>query len=211
MSEIFFRELKISEPKYRLNIGSFNHGKQTGKMMELLENIFLDENPIAVLVYGDTNSTLAGALVAAKLHMKVIHIEAGLRSFNKSMPEEINRIATDHISDFLFVPTQIGIENLKREGITDRVFKTGDIMCDMLDWAKEIVDGELAQTNYYYATIHRPYNTDDSTRLMKIISALSNLDKKVIFSVHPRTRSKLYVLGFEEKNYPNLELIEPVS
>lgn len=169
MSDIFFEELNIPKPDYHLAVGSGNHGKQTGEMMAKIEEIVLKEKPDYVLVYGDTNSTLAGSLVAAKLHIPVIHIEAGLRSFNKLMPEEVNRILTDHISEYLFCPTDTAVENLKNENITKNVINIGDVMYDAVLYNRELAkeksrileDAQLSKGEYLLITIHRAENTDD--------------------------------------------------
>ena len=211
MSDIFFTQLKIREPKYMLNVQSFSHGVQTGKMMIEIEPIIEREKPDAILVYGDTNSTIAGALIAAKLGIKLIHIEAGLRSFNKSMPEEINRIVTDHLSQILFVPSDTAIQNLKNEGISQNVFRVGDVMCDMLLLAQKTISFKKADTEFYYATIHRPYNTDDEVRLINVITTLNKLDKKVKFTVHPRTSSKLKNMNVNLNDFSNIEFLPPVS
>jgi len=172
MSQIFFDELGIKKPDYQLNAGGGNHGEMTGRMMIEIEQIVIKENPDFVLVYGDTNSTLAGALVASKLNIPVVHIEAGLRSYNRNMPEEINRLLTDHVANFLFVPTDSAIENLNKEGITRGVFKTGDVMCDMIRIAKERNIINESQSNFIYVTLHRPYNTDALARLNSILEAI---------------------------------------
>lgn len=213
MSQIFFDELGMSAPKYMLNVGSHSHGVQTGKMMIDLETIVLDEKPDAILVYGDTNSTLAGSLVGSKLHIPIIHIEAGLRSFNKEMPEEINRILTDHVSAMLFVPTQNAVDNLKKEGVTENVYITGDVMKDMVNIVK--AKNILSETNdaeqYYYATIHRPYNTDDKERLEYILKHFNQLSYPVKFPAHPRTRHKMKNFGLSESDYSNVIFCEPFS
>jgi len=211
MSRIFFDELKMSKPQYMLQIGSSGHGIQTGKMMIELEPIILAEKPDAVLVYGDTNSTLAGALVASKLNIPVIHLEAGLRSFNREMPEEINRVLTDHVSNLLLVPTTQAIDNLKKEGITDNVYLTGDVMCDMVLLAKERLNNEKPISPYCYVTIHRPYNTDDKNRLSAVLIALEKLPCKVKFALHPRTAHKMEDFGLRLSNYDNIEFLPPVS
>lgn len=211
MSDIFFSQLGIQQPTYMLEIGSANHGEQTGKMMIAIEPILLEEKPDAVLVYGDTNSTLAGALVAAKLHIPVIHIEAGLRSFNREMPEEVNRVMTDHLSSILFAPSDIAIENLKTEGITKNVFKTGDVMCDMIHLVKENLNTKAFDETYYYATIHRPYNTDEQDRLIKILEAFQSLKYKVKFPAHPRTVAKMKQWGIDKARFNNIEFMRPAS
>lgn len=164
MSNVFFNELGMSQPDYLLKLGGGNHGQQTGSMMIEIEKILVNEAPDIVVVYGDTNSTLAGALVASKLHIPVAHIEAGLRSFNKEMPEEINRVLTDHVSDMLFVPSESSKNNLKKEGITNNVYNVGDIMKDLVLKAVDnswIVEPKTNYKSYYFVTLHRPYNTHE--------------------------------------------------
>ena len=211
MSTIFFDQLGIKPPKYLLQVGSGNHGAQTGKMMEVIEPILLDEKPNAALVYGDTNSTLAGALVASKLNIPVIHLEAGLRSFNRKMPEEINRVLTDHISEILFAPSDKALENLQNEGIKKNVFKTGDVMCDMIHLSKKAISKPAIGNQFYYATIHRPYNTDNKIRLMSVLNSFQSLKHKVKFAIHPRTRKKMQDWGINNSLYSNIEFIDPVS
>lgn len=209
LSDVFFKDMNIPEPKYNLDIGSMSHGAQTGRMLESIEKVLFDENPDILLVYGDTNSTLAGALAASKLHIPVAHIEAGLRSFNRKMPEELNRILTDHISTLLFAPTKIGVDNLLSEGISkEKIFLSGDIMYDAsINYAamaeknpnnilKQI---DKTEKNYILATIHRPENTDSRKRLYAIMEALKFVAKKVpvIMSLHPRTESKLNEYGYD--------------
>jgi UDP-GlcNAc3NAcA epimerase len=217
MSKVFFDELKIPKPDYNLEVGSGNHGHQTGTMLIKLEEIYLKEKPDLVLVYGDTNSTLAGALCASKLLIPVAHVEAGLRSFNMNMPEEQNRILTDHISKFLFVPTASAVENLKNEGITKGVHNVGDVMFDAIlhfkDLAKEkshIIDNFGVKKNeYILTTIHRAENTNDINRLKNIIEALNESGKTVILPMHPRT--KKYINDYGLKFSENIKLIEPVG
>lgn len=212
MSQIFFDELHMSKPAYNLNTGSGNHGVQTGKMMIDLEPIVVAEKPDFVMVYGDTNSTLAGALVASKLHIPVIHIEAGLRSFNKKMPEEINRILTDHVSSILFVPTETGISNLTNEGITSNVYLLGDVMYDMIRICEE--KGILTKDNsfgtYYFSTIHRPYNTDSPQRMKWMLDVFNSLSLPVKFAIHPRTY-KIISEIVDLNSYKNIEFNEPLS
>lgn len=218
MSDVFFEEMEIPRPTYQLNINSLGHGAMTGKMLEQIEAIYLSDRPDIVLVYGDTNSTLAGALAAAKLHIPVVHVEAGLRSFNKKMPEEINRILTDQISDILFCPTDEAIKNLKDEGFSEsktRIIKSGDVMLDAsLYYAKNSYipnSIELARKKkqYVLCTIHRPENTDEPRRLEQIFDALSEIssDVDVILPLHPRTK-KLIDKKFDLKS---LIIIDPVS
>lgn len=211
MSRVFFDELKIDRPGYMLNIGSASHhGAQTAVMLTQVEEILLKEKPDAVLLYGDTNSTIAGSLAASKLQIPVIHIEAGLRSFNREMPEEINRVVTDHLSTLLFSPTAAGVENLKKEGIEKGVYLTGDVMCDALEMMKPFLE-KKSEDPYYFVTIHRPYNTDEKERMEKILSVLNGLDKPVIFPIHPRTKNHLQKWGTAISAYPNIQFIDPVG
>jgi UDP-N-acetylglucosamine 2-epimerase len=212
MSEIFFEELEIPKPQYNLGVGSGNHGEQTGKMLQQIEDVLLKEKPDFVLVYGDTNSTVAGALAAAKLHILIAHVEAGLRSFNRKMPEEINRIATDHISDLLFAPTQNAMKLLEKEGLKERSILSGDIMYDSVLFYKEkalqqIFQNPIDDKEFYLATIHRQENTDDPKRLQAIFNAFSNLDKPVLLPLHPRVRSLLKTIHYSE----NIIITEPVG
>ncbi|MEJ5239535.1 MAG: UDP-N-acetylglucosamine 2-epimerase (non-hydrolyzing) [Limisphaera sp.] len=205
MSRVFFEELGLPQPDVHLGIGSGSHGQQTGRMLAALEPVLLEHRPDWVLVYGDTNSTLAGALAAAKLHLPLAHVEAGLRSFNKRMPEEINRVLTDHCSDLLFCPTQTAVENLAREGITRGVHLVGDVMQEALLEAREIARTRsrilerlgLEPRSYLLVTVHRAENTDDPARLRGIWEALTDLARArpVVFPVHPRTRKALAGLG----------------
>lgn len=218
MSGIFFDGLKIPAPSVNLCVGSGNHGAQTGAMLEKIEQVLLKEKPNWVVVYGDTNSTLAGALAAAKLHIPVAHVEAGLRSFNRRMPEETNRVVTDHLSDLLFCPSDTSIKNLATEGIVKNVHLVGDIMLDILNWAKEeAVTGSsisleklhLKEKGFLLATIHRSENTDDISRLTGILSALNALKQTVVFPVHPRTYKVISEGNFPLE--PHVQLIEPVG
>jgi len=218
MSDVFFDELNIAAPDVKLSINGGGQGQMTGRMLESMEAVLLDHKPDACLVYGDTNSTLAGALAAAKLHIPVIHNEAGLRSFNKAMPEEINRILTDHVSDLLLCPTGTGVENLKAEGITDNVHMVGDIMYDAtLDAIKDIgtsithVQGiDLSTDNLAVCTLHRAENTDDAQQLARLVSYLNQQceEYKVILPLHPRTKK-----AFETHKIDagKITLIEPVG
>jgi UDP-GlcNAc3NAcA epimerase len=212
MSRIFFDELQIPAPDYLFDIGgSKPQGEQTGIMMTEIEKVCSKENPAAILVYGDTNSTLAGAIVAAKMHIPLIHVEAGLRSFNRSMPEEINRIVADEFAHILFCPTQQAIGNLEKEGIVhDKIFLCGDVMCDMLEMIKPKTK-RLIGHPYYFATIHRPYNTDDIGHLKKIITSFNGLDKKVVFAIHPRTVARMNEYGLLPSQFENIDFIPPVG
>ncbi|MGL4730050.1 MAG: non-hydrolyzing UDP-N-acetylglucosamine 2-epimerase [Clostridium sp.] len=217
MSKIFFEELNIPYPKYNLSVGSGGHGFQTGEMMMKLEEIYLKENPDLVLVYGDTNSTLAGALVASKMLIPVVHVEAGLRSFNKKMPEEQNRILTDHLSKLLFTPTETANENLKNEGVVENVYNVGDVMFDAVEHFKELAreksdiikKHQLVANDYILTTIHRAENTNDINRLKNIIEALNESGVNVVLPLHPRTKKYMdnYGLEFNSK----IKVIEPVG
>jgi UDP-GlcNAc3NAcA epimerase len=227
MSDVFFREMEIPDPDVNLCIGSGGHGKMTGAMLERLEEIFVERKPDAVLVYGDTNSTLAGALAASKLHIPVAHVEAGLRSFMMAMPEEQNRILTDRLSTYLFCPTKTAVENLSREGIPDRYPRTptaddkavamvGDIMLDASLYyrtkAKDRMDGFLAKLpkRFYLLTVHRAENTDEPGRLASIVEAINRRDDiEAVFPLHPRTRKTLDRLGLSFG--PHVRIIDPVG
>lgn len=211
MSDIFFRQLNMDRPSYMLEVGSGAHGRQTGVMLEKIEEVLLSEKPDAVLVYGDTNSTLSGALAASKLHIPVIHIEAGLRSFNKSMPEEVNRILTDHISDFLFAPTDTAVANLLHEGIEKSVYKTGDVMYDTVLLAKKVIGSDVHIQEQVLVTLHRPYNTDNLERLTTILTILNGLKYAIIFPIHPRTKNILKSANIDISIFNNINFIDPVS
>jgi UDP-GlcNAc3NAcA epimerase len=237
MSKVFFEEMEIPKPAYHLGIGSLSHGRQTGRMTEKIESVLERSNPDAVIVYGDTNSTLAGALAAVKLHIPVIHIEAGLRSYKKEMPEEINRIATDHMSTLLFSPTRQGISNLIREGFCESnlppytanqpgVLMSGDVMYDnTLYFSSKAASGKSIEKiiksgkNFGLVTIHRSGNTDDFRRLGAIIQGLiqiADTSITLVLPMHPRTRQ---ILKKQEHQpiirqfikHPNIQIIEPVS
>ncbi len=209
MSDIFFQELNIPAPNFNLKVGSGSHGKQTGKMMADMEELCIQNNFGAIVVIGDVNSTLAGALVGAKMSIPVVHIESGLRSYNRSMPEEINRIATDHISDILFAPTQQAMKNLSTEGLSDRAYFSGDVMYDTilqgLERAKarsKILDElKLEKGNYYLATLHRPYNVDEPHQLKEIFEGYAALKKKIILSAHPRLKKNLAEFGIQPADH----------
>ncbi len=218
MSDIFFRQMQIPQPVVNLQAGTGMHGDMTGRMLTQIEKEIAARRPDLVMVYGDTNSTFAGAMAAVKLHVPIAHVEAGLRSFNKRMPEEVNRILTDHISSLLFCPTQAAVANLSREGITHGVYHVGDVMYDAALVFGEIAEREatilstldLSSKGYLLATVHRAENTDNDERLQDIMAAFKELAKKqtLIFPVHPRTRLKLSSLPALPSG---LRLIEPVS
>jgi UDP-N-acetylglucosamine 2-epimerase len=221
MSQIFFDELGIPEPDLNLGVGSGSHGRQTGEMLMRLEEVMMAQRPDWVLVYGDTNSTIAAALAAVKLHIPVAHVEAGLRSFNRRMPEEHNRVLTDHCSELLLCPTQTAVDNLANEGIRRGVALVGDVMYDaVLRFAARAQTNsdilarlQLKPKGYLLATVHRPANTDDPNRLRAILNAFSQMDEPVIFPVHPRTRRKIRDYGWDETQFAggNLRMIEPVG
>jgi UDP-GlcNAc3NAcA epimerase len=206
MSEVFFQELEIPAPTFHLGIGSGSHGAQTGRMLEAIEAVIGEERPDAVLVYGDTNSTLAAALAASKLHVPVAHVEAGLRSFNRRMPEEINRVVADHLSAWLFCPTRVAVQNLAAEGVTKGVQNVGDVMYDgMLHYRARANEQALAQAGvergrYVLATVHRAENTDDPARLAGVLAALgvaASALGRVVLALHPRTRARLLAEAIE--------------
>jgi UDP-GlcNAc3NAcA epimerase len=219
MSEVFFEELGIPKPKHHLGVGSGPHGAQTGSMLEGVETVLAIERPDGLLVYGDTNSTLAGAIAAAKMHVPVFHVEAGLRSFNRRMPEEINRVLTDHVSDLLFCPTSAAVENLRREGADEaRIALCGDVMFDsVLRHAQAVGDTlphpTLAHQGAVLVTLHRAENTDDPGRLSAIVSALVGVaaSRPVVFPVHPRTRAALSRKGLFDRLAGEVACIQPLS
>jgi len=222
MSDVFFSELDMRKPAYQLDIHGGTHGAMTGRMLVEIEQVLMLEKPDAVLVYGDTNSTLAGALAAVKLHIPVAHVESGLRSFNMEMPEEINRILTDRISHWLFTPTETATEHLKKEGFSsNQIFPVGDVMYDVaLHHGARVsadrgvlADLDLKPGQYILATIHRAENTDDSFRLSAIVSALIAMSKTVpiVWPIHPRTRAILKQLNLLESIAQHLHLIDPVG
>lgn len=218
MSGIFFDGLDMPAAEINLGVGSGTHGAQTGAMLGGIEEVLLSEQPDWVVVYGDTNSTLAGALAAAKLHIPVAHVEAGLRSFNRRMPEEINRVAVDHLSDLLLCPSKTAVKNLAAEGIAKNVHLVGDIMLDVLNWARDrnaerppeiLSQLDLCEGGYLLTTVHRSENTDDASRMSGILSALDALDEPVVFPVHPRARK--VISGGKYKLSPQVRLIDPVG
>ncbi len=215
MSDVFFEEMQIPKPNYFLGIGGKSHGAMTGQMIEKIEEVCLKEKPDWVMVYGDTNSTLAGAIVASKLHIKLAHIEAGLRSFNMKMPEEVNRILTDRVSDILFCPTDTAIENLKNEGynkLNCKTVKSGDVMQDGAMFYKNFATKPQCEItdDFILCTIHRAENTDDENRLKNIFKALNEIAKEqqIILPLHPRTKKILHDLDIDTNN---LTIIDPVG
>lgn len=219
MSDVFFEELSIPRADYNLNVGSGLHGAQTGAMLKAIEEVLMRESPDAVMVYGDTNSTLAGALAAAKLHIPIAHVEAGLRSFNRRMPEEVNRVLTDHMSEWLLAPTRHASVNLIQEGISaTNIFETGDVMYDAVRYYADQSDKEdlsrygVPETGFILATVHRAENTDDLSRLLSIFNGLLKIsqDYMTIVPLHPRTLKILQVQGWENTS-AGLRIIEPVG
>lgn len=214
MSEQFFFDLMIPKPDYNLEISGGLHGAQTGKMMIELEKLILKVKPDAIIVFGDTNSTIAGAIVGAKLNIPIFHVEAGLRSFNKKMPEEINRILTDHSSELLLAPTKNAFKNLQNEGLGKKTVLTGDVMVDALYQNQDKVDLNRIRVNdekltesYCLMTLHRPYNVDNPVKLKRILKKLGYLKEKIVFPIHPRTKNVLYnnKIGLND----NIVLIKP--
>lgn len=216
MSDIFFDQLQMQKPHYHLGVGSGTHAEQTGAMLVKIEAILLKEKPDAVLVYGDTNSTLAASLAASKLHIPIIHVEAGLRSFNRRMPEEINRLLTDHLSTLLFCPSQVAADQLAKEGIQKGVYNTGDIMYDAvlhhryeaIKQSTILLKHGLIPKKYYAATIHRAENTDSPKKLTAIMNAFAQVDLPVILPLHPRTKKMLTELKLAKAK--NIHLIDPL-
>ncbi len=219
MSDVFFDELGIPAPDHHLGVGSGPHGAQTGAMLAGIERILMDERPDTVLIYGDTNSTLAGALAAAKMGIPAAHVEAGLRSYNRRMPEEINRVAADHVASLLFCPSQSAADNLAREGIIRGVHVVGDVMADALADGSRRAEGRssvlsrlgLEPGSFLLATIHRAENTDDASRLRAIVDAFGRIGEPIVFPVHPRTRRALAALGDPQTGIASLKAIEPVG
>lgn len=222
LSDIFFDELEMSDPNYNLNIGSGNHGAQTGRMLEEIEKILIQEQPRWLLVYGDTNSTLAGALAAAKLHIPIAHVEAGLRSFNREMPEEVNRVLTDQMSSVLFTPTSDASKNLKKEGIAEtQIAEVGDVMFDAAlifgeraeKQSEILMRFKLNSKHYILTTIHRAENTDSEARMRVIVESLFKISKQIqiVFPLHPRTRRILERMGLIEEVESQLCVVPPVG
>lgn len=229
MDKIFFRDLNLPSPNYNLNVGSGTHGEQTAKMLEGIEKILIDEKPDIVIIQGDTNTVLAGVLASSKLKIKVAHVEAGLRSYDKSMPEEINRVIADHISDYLFAPTEIAKENLLKEGIVEeKIFVVGNTIVDATlqnieiannrEDIKNFIKSLSNEKDYFLLTLHRAENTDNEYRLKNIFEGIIEIikcyrDIKIIFPIHPRTKNKLkkYNIFDEINNNKNIKIIEPVG
>lgn len=217
MSQVFFRDLDIPEPDHNLGVGSATHGRQTAEMLLRLEEVMLREQPDLVLVRGDTNSTLAGALAAAKLGIRVAHVEAGARSFRRDMPEEINRLVADRLADLLFCIAPSAVSNLAAEGITSGVHYVGDVMYDALLRYRPVAESRstilarngLSPKRYVLATVHRASNTDDAVNLRNIVAAFNNIEEIVVFPVHPRTRKALASLGLTF--HAHVRAIEPVG
>ena len=219
MAGNFFSEFKIPKPEHSLGIGSGEHGEQTGKMLIALEKALVTEKPDLVVVFGDTNSTLAGALAAAKMNLPLAHVEAGLRSYDRTMPEEVNRVLTDHISNLLFCPSDISRDNLKREGITEGVFVVGDVMLDALDESRAAADKHskiltqlgLKKGEYQMLTVHRPANTDNKKNLKSIIAAVGASGVRTIFPAHPRTSKLMKDFGLNENFPKNITITKPLG
>ena len=220
LSKIFFGELRIPKPNYNLGVGSALHGKQIAQMIVKLENVLLKEKPDLVIVFGDTNTTIAGAIVASKLNINLAHIEAGMRSYDKNMPEEINRVVTDHISDILFCSTSTGVLNLRKEGIIKNVFNVGDVMIDAIKENIGIAEKKsnilkrlnLKSKNYIVATIHRPSNTDNKKNMIGILEAFIQSKETIVFSIHPRTYKYLKSYGLHKKlKDTNIITIKPIG
>ncbi len=221
MSKVFFDELQMPKPDYYLGIGGGSHAEQTARIMVEFEKILLDEQPDLIIVPGDVNSTIAASLVASKLHIPIAHVESGLRSFDRKMPEEINRVLTDHISDFLFVTEKSGLDNLKVEGIdSSKVYFTGNVMIDSLvnflphiNKSQILEDLGLTKGEYVLATFHRPSNVDEQSSLVKLIDAVNRIStsRKVVFPIHPRTMNNLKKYGLSDKLNDNIIVLEPIG
>jgi UDP-N-acetylglucosamine 2-epimerase len=212
MSDVFFEELFIPKPDYILSNNKKSlHGEQTAEMLVEIEKKLIEINPDFILVYGDTNSTLASVLAAVKLNIKIIHIEAGLRSFNREMPEEINRIITDQFSSLLFCPNEQSRINLIKEGVLDtNIYISGDVMFDTLKMVEDKLTKKI-DYRYYFATIHRPYNSDIEIRMKEILYQLNDLNFKVIFSIHPRSKKKLIEYGLILEEFKNISFLDPLG
>ncbi|MFB6139858.1 MAG: non-hydrolyzing UDP-N-acetylglucosamine 2-epimerase [Halosimplex sp.] len=219
LSEVFFEELDLPRPDHELGVGSGDHAEQTAAVVDRLAPLVEREDPDALVLYGDTNSTLGGAIVGSKRDLVVAHVEAGLRSGVRSMPEEVNRILTDHASDVLFTPTERAAENLEREGLGERGYWTGDVMYDAMEWASDVADRAVdvreaygvEPGEYVLATVHRPRNADDHDRLSAIVDALAAVDGPVVFPVHPRTEQTLESFRLWDRATSELTVIDPVG
>jgi UDP-GlcNAc3NAcA epimerase len=225
LSDVFFNQLPLPEPHYNLSIGSGTHAQQTGELLKRIENALIKERPDVVVLYGDTNSTIAGGLAASKMHIKIAHVEAGLRSFNRLMPEEINRVVADHLSDLLFCPTQTAINHLKSEGITSGVYLSGDVMLDAVLAFRPIANTRsrvlsklnLVPSEYMLCTMHRAENTNSDMHIAKLVQLLTRIGRPLVFPMHPRTRDRL--ANSSQLREPansllstkNLHVIDPVS
>ncbi len=218
MADVFFEKLNIKAPDYNLKVGSGLHGEMTAKIMIEFEKLVMDIKPDVVLVYGDTNTTLAGAIVTAKLKIPLAHVEAGLRMFPKDMPEEVNRTLTDRISNYLFCPSKLPVENLKKEGITKGVYLTGDVTYDLYLQSKDHFDYsvyeemKLEDNNFVLVTLHRDYNVDDKERFGEILKALNELSKetRIVFPIHPRSRKRIEEFGYEEY-VKDIDILDPMD
>jgi UDP-N-acetylglucosamine 2-epimerase len=218
LSKVFFETLDLPEPDYNLGVGSGTHAEQTAKMLSGIEDILVKERPELVVVHGDTNSTLSGSLAAVKIGIAVAHVEAGLRSFNRALPEEVNRVLTDHLSGLLFCPTRKAVDNLDREGISKGVHLVGDVMKDMVErfisTAKDrgiVAEMGLEEGEFYLMTVHRPQNTEDETALRSIVEAASDLDLEVVFPAHPRTTSAIERFGLNSRIGDNIRVTSPLG
>lgn len=221
MSKVFFDDLQMPKPDYFLGIGGGSHAQQTARIMVEFEKIILDEKPDLIIVPGDVNSTIAASLVASKLHIPIAHVESGLRSFDRKMPEEINRVLTDHISDYLFVTEKSGLDNLQIEGInSSKVYFTGNVMIDSLvnflphiNKSEILEDLGLTKGTYVLATFHRPSNVDEEVSLTKLIDAVNKISKyrKVVFPIHPRTMNNMKKYGLSDKLTNNIVVLEPIG
>ena len=217
MAQIFFEEMSIPKPDINLGVGSGSHGEQTARTLIGIENELFIQKPDIVLVYGDTNATIAGALAASKLHIPIAHIEAGLRSFNRLMPEEINRVVTDVISDYLFCPTKLAVKNLADEGITEQVYNVGDVMYDALLHFTQIAEKSsdalsklnLIQKSYYLMTIHRPVNANNTDQIQQLLNVLKSSPYDIVFPLHPRTKNQMEKSGI--LSHPKIKFVEPVG
>jgi UDP-GlcNAc3NAcA epimerase len=218
MSGIFFEGLDLPRPDVNLEVGSGAHGAQTGAMMKAIEDVLIAERPDYALIYGDTNSTLAGAIAASKLSIRVAHVEAGLRSFNRRMPEEINRVVADHLSELLLCPSDTAVTNLAAEGISKNVHQVGDVMLDVLNWARQRLAEQpcgilaklgLSKKQYLLATLHRSENTDDTERLTRILESFGSIEEPLVFPVHPRTRKAIAAAAVNVGT--QIRLIDPVG